>query len=95
MPYNSAQDQYPGSSRSVEGQARTAVAVTPSDTTDLPTYAKALYIGTSGDIAVIPVGSPTDTSVIFSGHPTGYFRVQVRRVLSTGTTAGNIVALGD
>lgn len=98
-----SRDQYPGSLHS--GQpARLALAVTPSDTKDLtdatgdamPAYAKALYIGVAGNVTVVTAGrSSDDNTVTFTAHPAGYMPVQVRRVLATGTTATNIVALID
>lgn len=88
--------------------ARLAFAVTPSDTMDLtnagntnptPSYAKSLYVGTSGNIAIIAAGDKSNngqgTSVTFSNVPAGWFPVQVRRVLNTGTSASGIVALMD
>lgn len=89
-------------------QARLAFAVTPSDTLDLPdpanaaptpNYAKALYIGVSGDVTVIMAGDKSNagqgTAVKFTAHPIGYLPGQVRRVLATGTTASSILALMD
>lgn len=106
--YDGTRDQYaldvaPLSSR----PARRAFAVSPSDTKDLtntggdgdPTYAKALYIGVTGDVAVVTAGDNSNggagNSVTFKAHPVGYMPVQVRRVMATGTTAANIVALMD
>ncbi len=87
---------YANRSTEVASQARGCVAVSPSDSADLAVPAKALYIGVAGDVAVLPLNA-TDTSqaVTFTAHPVGYMPVQVRRVLSTGTTATNIVALTD
>ena len=43
---------------------------------------------------VIPVGSATETAVVFKGLAAGaILPVSVRRVLSTATTATDIVAL--
>ena len=51
-----------------------------------------LYIGGAGDVAVIPQGS--DDSVVFTAMPEGSFLpVQVREVLSAGTTATLILGL--
>ena len=36
--------------------ARVALAVTPDDEEDLTPYAKALYVGTAGDLNLIPAG---------------------------------------
>lgn len=66
-----------------------AFAITPSDGSD--NIANALYIGTAGNVAVIPQGQTT--SVVFVAHPIGYMPVRVTRVLATGTTASNILGL--
>lgn len=78
---------------SIASQARAATAVTPSDSTEV--NAKALYIGVTGDVVILPANA-TDTSqtVTFKAHPVGYMPVQVRRVMAA-TTATNIVALSS
>lgn len=93
MPYNPAQDPYVVRSGEVSSQARGAVAVIPSDTVDLAPYAKALYIGSAGDLKVIPINNVDGSPVVFANHPVGYCPVQVRRVLATGTVASGILAL--
>lgn len=92
MPYNPSQDPFALAAKGVTAQARSAAAVTPSDTTDLTIYAKALWIGGDGTLTVIPVDN-TDNAPVTFAVPQGVFPVQVRRVLSTGTTATGIVAL--
>lgn len=68
-----------------------AVAVTPNDATDLPDMARGLYVGTGGDVVLIPKGG--SASVTLKNVPQGsYVLFAVKRVLSTGTTASNIVA---
>jgi hypothetical protein len=75
----------------VSDPARVGLAVTPSDVTILnPT--RALYIGTTGNLTVRMYGS--QNNVTFTTVPVGIFPIQVDRVLATGTTATNIVALG-
>lgn len=66
-----------------------AVAVTASDATIIPTT-RALYIGTTGNINVRMASGAT---ALFSNVPVGVFPVQVDKVLSTSTTASNIVAM--
>ena len=68
-----------------------AVAVTPSDSANIPTAARALYIGAAGNAAVVL----TDGSVVsFVGLQAGsILPVAARRVNTTGTTASSIVAL--
>jgi hypothetical protein len=62
-------------------------------------YAKALYVGVTGNINVITADDSTNgglgTPVLFSNIPVGWFPVQVRAVMATSTTATNIVGLAD
>lgn len=67
-----------------------ATAVTKSDATILP-CTRGLYIGTTGDVAVTMASGAT--SIVFTAVPVGLLPVQVTKVLSTGTTASNILAL--
>lgn len=99
---NGSAGNYPGA------PARRFLAVTPSDTKDLPNaagdnasaYAKGLYIGTGGNVAVVAAGDQSNTlqgtAVTWKNLPSGsYLLGQVRRVMSTNTTATDIVALYD
>ena len=81
--------------REAAGPARRAAVATPSDTVDLTTYAKALYVGAAGNVRVLTVGAEDGDAVTFANHPVGWLPVQVRRVLATGTTATQIVAAFD
>lgn len=66
-------------------------AVTPSDSSNLASPARYLYVGTGGDLNI--TGATNDASVIHRNVPTGtFFMAYVRRVNSTNTTASNIVA---
>lgn len=68
-----------------------AVAVTPSDSADLAGV-RALFVGGAGNVAVTPVNS--GTAVTFVGVTAGQILpVRARRVMSTNTTATDIVAL--
>lgn len=68
-----------------------ALAITPSDTADLPVSSRALYVGFTGDVRVTTVAGHT---VTFANVPAGsILPVRTRRVFDTGTTATNIVAL--
>lgn len=79
-------------SGSVVAPARRLAAVTPDDDNDLTDgTAKALYIGTSGNVAII--AADDSSSVTLASVPVGVLPVRAKRVLSTGTTASNIVAL--
>ena len=72
----------------LDGASR-AAAVTPNDVTVIG--AKALYIGVSGAVAVVL--KEGDAPVTFTAVPVGFFPVAALRVMATGTTATNIVAL--
>lgn len=68
--------------------ATRAVAVTPSDTAD-NSYAY-LFMGTGGNLAIIPEGG--SAAVTLNNVPTGSFVwIRVKRVMSTNTTASQIV----
>lgn len=67
-----------------------AAAVTPSDST--PVNCRALYIGVAGNVAVVPARG--GSAVTFVGVQAGTtLPVQCSKVMSTNTTATNIVAL--
>lgn len=69
--------------------AHGAVSVTPNDSTVLVTT-RSLFVGVSGNLAVQMADGETIT---FANVPVGIFPIQVDKVLSTGTTATNIIAL--
>lgn len=72
------------------GYCDNAVAVTPSDSTVLaPT--QCLYVGTTGNVAVVTVGGQT---VTFTGVPAGtVLPIRCTKVNATNTTASTILAL--
>lgn len=78
-----------------EHTAADAQPVTPSDTVDVPASPAgnkccvALWVGTTGDVALITMSGTTTTLKNVSG----LLPVACTRVMSTNTTASNIVAL--
>lgn len=71
--------------------AKHAAVITPNDSADLAATTRGIYVGSSGDLAVITVSGDT---VTFPNVPGGaIFPICVTRVLATGTTANNLVAL--
>lgn len=81
-----------GKIATVENPQQNAVAVTPSDTVDLATPSRAIYVGGAGDVKVNMVG--TGAGVTFKAVPVGtVLRVQAKRVYATGTTATSLVEL--
>ena len=68
-----------------------AGAVTTSDSVNLSSIARALYVGTGGNVVAV---MPNDDVVTFSSVQSGQILpVRVKRVNATNTTASNIVAL--
>lgn len=66
-------------------------AVAPNDSTDL-TGVRAVYVGGAGNLALM--GIHDSAAVTLSSVPAGsLIPVQVKRVMSTNTTATNIVAI--
>lgn len=75
----------------LDSPAWDAVAVTPSDANDLARVAtRALWIGGAGSVSVNMSGA--GEAIVFAGVQ-GLIPIRVDRVLATGTTATNIVAL--
>lgn len=71
--------------------AKTFVAVTPSNTANLASVCRALFVGTGGDLAAI---GDDGSAVTFKNVPSGaVLPVRTIRVNSTNTTATDIVAL--
>lgn len=67
--------------------------ITPSnDDTHEPPIS--VYVGVAGDVAVVPAASPTGDPVVFKNVPAGsVLPCQVVKVMSTNTTATDLVAL--
>lgn len=82
---------FEGYARSNQGPAADAFAVSPHDTNDLGTPARALYIGGGGDVVIL---TQVGTEITFANIPTGtLLPINCTRVKSTGTNATNIVGL--
>ena len=72
--------------------SRSAVAVTPSDSTDIRDgqLTRGIYVGVAGNISVVIGG----VSVLFKGALAGtVLPIRITRVNATSTTATDIVAL--
>lgn len=68
-----------------------AFAITPDNDEDLIQAARAVYVGTAGNLRVTTVRGSTIT---FANLPAGgILPVRVRRVLATDTTAAGLVGL--
>lgn len=65
-------------------------AITTSDTVDLSFVTRSIWVGVTGDIAIIPYGNTT--AVTYKAVPAGRWNVRATRVMATNTTATNLVA---
>lgn len=76
-----------------DAPADECVAITASDSTVFAAT-RALYVGTGGDVAVMPA-APGSVSVVFQNVPSGaVLPIRITQVLVTGTSgAGDFVAL--
>lgn len=81
-------------------QGRSAAAVTPSDTANIPSVSTedgsgnngcVLYVGGGGNLKVLTVSGDEVTFVNIQDG--SFVPIQVLRVFSTGTTSTNIVAI--
>lgn len=88
-------DKFSRHADSATAPARIVSAFVPSDTADLPDTPKAIYVGTGGDLTLIAADAPGDAAgVLFRNLPSGsLLPVRARRVVATGTTAADLVAL--
>ena len=85
-------DPFESSSDSLIAPAKSAFAIIPDDTADLPSATKAVYVGTGGDITARPVDS--DIDVLFRNVVAGtILPVRIRAVRVGGTTAADLVGL--
>ena len=74
-----------------EWSATNATSVTPSDSADLSFIPRGIYVGGSGHLAIL---DREGESIVFSNLAAGVIHpLAPKRVLSTGTTATNIVAV--
>ena len=84
-------DTYKNMMGGLESPAREAAVVTPDDVNDLVNTSRSIYVGTAGDVSVHMIGQ--SAPVVFKGVPVGILPIRADRVLASGTTAADIVAL--
>ncbi len=93
MPYDPSKDPWQGVSVSPVSLGRSGALVSPSDTEDLPRYARLLVFvpaGATASVRLLPIENGDDAPLTLP-LPAGQASVPpflVRRVFSTGTTAG-------
>jgi len=74
----------------ITSPAQTYFSIVPSDSVNVTGGFRSLYIGTSGNVAVVDFNGNVAT---FVSVPIGILPVQGMRVNSTGTAASNILGL--
>ncbi|XUU61080.1 spike base protein, RCAP_Rcc01079 family [Erythrobacter sp. HA6-11] len=85
-------DKFHSSSDSLIAPSSFCFAITPSDALDLPAVTKALYVGTGGNVTLVPVDNAAP--VTFVNVPGGaILDVRVSQVRTTGTDASDLVGL--
>lgn len=84
-------DEFEGFAPSLTTPATKAESVSPDDLNDLSQVTRALYVGGAGDIRVVLVSG--DTITIRNASAGVIYPLRVKRVLSTGTVATDIVGL--
>lgn len=85
-------NDFSASAPGLTSPASGAAAITPSDSGDLPTTTRGIYVGVAGNI-VVDLYDGT-TSITFVGLAAGtILPVRAKRVRSTNTTATSLVAL--
>lgn len=88
MPTNIDQQQ---NFLGIDAPARRMFSIVPDDNNDLALSTRGVYIGGAGNLHVVTTEGDNETAVGLLGGSVYPFRV--RRVLSTGTTATNIMGL--
>jgi hypothetical protein len=80
---------------SSDGPHPSGVAITPSDLAGLARPTRGIYVGGTGDLRVILADDADDsTPLTFKAVPVGtLLRINVKKVMSTGTTATLLIAL--
>ncbi len=83
--------RYPGRADAISAPAQRAFTITPSDAVDLAAETRGLWVGASGDLALVLASGD---EVIVAGAVGGtLLPLRVRRVKATGTTASQLVGL--
>jgi hypothetical protein len=85
-------DPFITSADSITAPARHVFAISPNNTQDLPTFTKAIYVGTGGDVVLRAIGSDADVTFV-NVQGGSILDVRCRAIRAGGTTASDIVGL--
>ena len=84
-------DRYSSHAQALDAPAGHGFNITPNDAVDLSEVTRALYVGTSGAVAV---SFASGAELVLANVPAGsVLPLRLVRVRATGTTAGNLVGL--
>lgn len=84
-------DEFDNHGYSLDSPLANGASVTPSDSSDLATVSRCLFVGTGGNLVVVlNNGDEVTLNNVADGS---YHPLRVKRVKATSTTATNIVAL--
>lgn len=67
-------------------------AITPSDTVDIE-VTRGVYVGVTGNVVLIGAENADAETVTMVAAAVGEHPWQVRRILASGTTAANLIAI--
>lgn len=85
-----ANDPFSTYADSPDAPAVRAFAIVPSDSAELPSVTRSIYVGTSGDVTLRPLRGTAD--VTYRNVPDGaYITIRASHVRATGTTASDLV----
>lgn len=83
-------DPFHNQASGLESPAARLASIIPNDTTDLAFTTRAIAVGTEGFVRLTTIKGDTGRIYVVPGAP---FPVRARRILATGTSATDIVAL--
>ena len=83
--------RYSGRADAISAPAQRGFAITPSDASDLAAETRGLWVGASGDLALVLASGDEVTLVGAVGGTV--LPLRVKRVKATGTTATQLVGL--
>lgn len=85
------QDRFANLAPSLTSPVIGGFAIAPHDSTPLPEITRAVYVGVTGDLALVLASGQ---SVVLKAVPAGsLLPVRVQRVAATGTTAASLVGM--
>lgn len=85
-------NEYANTVTGLDSPAKSFFAITPHDSSNFTNDARGIYVGTGGNISILPVDG--GSAVTFSNVPGGtVLPVMARRINATGTSASNLIGL--